>query len=94
MSKTFGPTVVDNVTPVAFTTKTAAKKVIIYENGQIATADYLVRAPASTDSETTKAAGKEIQFSPQNGSLQFAIGETICFIRSAGAAMNLYQQED
>lgn len=50
---------VDNITQLAIKTKTNCTKIVLYENDQAGTSDYLVRAPTATSPQATKPAGQK-----------------------------------
>jgi hypothetical protein len=70
-------------------------RVVIYEDGQLGTADYKVRVPKSTDYAVTRPAGSKTEITaPEHvAPSPFQPGEIIGYVAAASGTLQMVQEE-
>lgn len=91
--KTFAFTTDSSAPDEAIVTHSACRKVIIYENNQAGTGDYLVRAPLSSDAQITRPAGSKTEFICDAMRPFWPPGETVGYVSAASGSLNMVQEE-
>lgn len=64
-------------------------RIVIYENGQAGTADYLLRMPKSYSPQITRPAGSKTEISGKT----FSPNEVVGYIASATGSLTMAQEE-
>lgn len=89
-TKTFTADNAGNPEPIVV--KSYCRKVIICENNQAATQDYIVHVPFMTSPGVSKPAGAPKEIEPE-GELRFSPGDTIGYIETVSAPATFSQEE-
>lgn len=89
-TKTF---TVDAVNPMEqIVPSTACTRIVVYENNQAGTVDYVIAAPTSTDQQLTRPAGAKTEFTPRTGQY-FRPGTIVAYIATATGSATFAQEE-
>lgn len=90
MAKTFGPFTVDTLGEQVIA-HTPARKIVICENNQAATADVKLQAPSASDATVTRPAGQRIELYP--AAERFAVGEIVAVVSVGVGSIQMAQEE-
>lgn len=85
--------VVGSVTPVAVVPQqSGTKRILLFENGGGASQAISLSAPTAADAQITRAAGSQIELTPESPRREFIAGEVIGWLLAAGP-INVAQEE-
>lgn len=89
---TFSVDASGNDEQVVIQSASGATRVVVYENNQAGTADYLIRMPTSTSPQVTRPAGSKTEFFSAKDE-RFYSGQTVAFISTASGTLTFIQEE-
>ena len=78
--------------PEQIVAQSVCKKIVIYENAQAGTLDYIWRAPNAASPAVTRPAGSKTEFAAPGGAW-FKPGDIVAYVETVSGSFVLVQEE-